>query len=462
EIVGIVSLRRSRNTRPRTRRARGLSKLERESFDTDNKRRVDTLQDPHEQLHDERQNKRRVHTLQHPHGPLQEAEAHENLDVIEAININPSRGEAASALGAAMSTRQNAQRRVWVKTRSQAWWDCCNSPGFPDSEFHQAFRMSRSTFDRLCDELGASVVKEDTTLRQAIPVKQRVAVCIWRLATGDPLRLVSKRFGLGISTCHNLILEVCAAINDVLLRKYVKWPSDEHARFVIDEFEHITGISDIMGSMYTTHIPIVAPKDNAAAYFNRQQTEKYQKTSYSVTLQGVVDASGLFTDLCIGWPGSLSDEQVLEKSALYQRGIAGSLQGVWVMGRSGYPLLDWLLVPYAQHHLTWTQHVFNEKAEEVLKISRNAFSRLKGRWHFLQKRVEVKLQELPAILGACCVLHNICEQYQERYETEPFYQIQDEETRSECIPWSQQSLHKRDQIAHNLLHSVNANNISFL
>jgi len=116
------------------------------------------------------------------------------------------------------------QRRLWVKDRSRAWWDKCSSPDYPEEDFRRAFRMGRETFDMICDALGSAVAKEDTMLRAAIPVRQRVAVCIWRLATGEPLRLVSKRFGLGISTCHKLVLEVCAAIKAVLMPKYVQWP----------------------------------------------------------------------------------------------------------------------------------------------------------------------------------------------------------------------------------------------
>ncbi|CAN1120913.1 hypothetical protein LINPERHAP2_LOCUS479 [Linum perenne] len=95
------------------------------------------------------------------------------------------------------TTGQQQQRRLWVKDRDKAWWDECNSPDYPDEEFKKAFRMSKSTFELICDELHSVVAKEDTTLRNAIPVRQRVAVCIWRLATGEPLRLVSKRVEKG-------------------------------------------------------------------------------------------------------------------------------------------------------------------------------------------------------------------------------------------------------------------------
>eukprot|EP00897_Mesotaenium_endlicherianum_P007836 jgi/Mesen1/7080/ME000369S06404 len=97
-------------------------------------------------------------------------------------------------------------------------------------------------------------------------------------------------------------------------------------------------------------------------------TEKNRRrTAYSITLQGTVDTKGSFTDVCIGWPGSMTDERVLQNSALYQRGTSGSLQGCWVAGDSSFPLLDWLLVPYATENISWAQQTFNEKVEEALK-----------------------------------------------------------------------------------------------
>ncbi|PKA53785.1 hypothetical protein AXF42_Ash011264 [Apostasia shenzhenica] len=342
------------------------------------------------------------------------------------------------------------QRRLWVKERSRAWWEQCSHPDFPESEFRRAFRMGRATFDMICEELGSAVAKEDTTLRAAIPVRQRVAVCIWRLATGEPLRLVSKRFGLGISTCHKLVLEVCSAIKTVLMPKFLRWPDDPAA--VCRRFESISGIPNTVGAMYTTHIPIIAPKSNVSSYFNRRHTERNQKTSYSITVQGVVDPNGVFTDVCIGWPGSMSDEQVLEKSALYQLATRGGLLGKdWVVGGMGYPLTDWVMVPYARRNLTWTEHAFNEKIEEARRVAVEAFGGLKGRWGCLQKRTEVKLQELPAVIGACCVLHNICEISGE--EPQRGFELFDDEMLPENGMRSVRSMQTRDSIAHNLLHS---------
>eukprot|EP00270_Netrium_digitus_P020700 TRINITY_DN8592_c0_g3_i2.p2 TRINITY_DN8592_c0_g3~~TRINITY_DN8592_c0_g3_i2.p2 ORF type:complete len:262 (-),score=56.18 TRINITY_DN8592_c0_g3_i2:301-1086(-) len=218
----------------------------------------------------------------------------------------------------------------------------------------------------------------------------------------------------------------------------------------------ISGIHNIVGAIYTTHLPIAAPKVNVASYFNKRHTERNKKTSYSITLQGTVDARGCFTDLCIGWPGSMSDDRVLMNSALYQRGCSGGLAGFWIVGSISYPLQSWLLVPYRPvESVTWAQHACNEKLEEIVRVARDAFARLKARWRFLQRRSEVKLQELPALLGACCVLHNICEQRGEATDLEHLHPVVDDIVPAECCsPWPPEARQMRDAIANQLFQQM--------
>ncbi|KAK6941353.1 Harbinger transposase-derived nuclease domain [Dillenia turbinata] len=391
-----------------------------------------------------------------------------DLEDLESSRVKRARNSASTVMASIAAKTENSEdpssqssnvkeisgghRRLWVKDRSKAWWDRCNHPDFPESDFRKAFRMSKATFDMICDELDSVVTKKDTMLRTAIPVRQRVAVCIWRLATGEPLRLVSKRFGLGISTCHKLVLEVCSAIKSVLMPKFLQWPDENRVQTIKNEYELISGIPNLGGSMYTTHVPIVAPKMSVAAYFNKRHTERNQKTSYSITVQGVVDPRGIFTDVCIGWPGSMPDDQVLEKSALYQRASRGLLKDVWIVGNSSYPLMDWVLVPYSHQNLTWTQHEFNQKIGEIQKVAKDAVMRLKGRWTCLQKRTEVKLQDLPVVLGACCVLHNICEMRNEEMDPELIFDLFDDEMIPESSIRSANAVLARDHIAHDLLH----------
>jgi hypothetical protein len=70
-------------------------------------------------------------------------------------------------------------------------------------------------------------------------------------------------------------------------------------------------------------------------------------------LLGIIGPDGGFTDVCIGLPGSTSDDQVLDKSALQQRATAGMMAGSWLIGGASHPLTVWLLVPYTHQNVTW-------------------------------------------------------------------------------------------------------------
>ena len=44
-------------------------------------------------------------------------------------------------------------------------------------------------------------------------------------------------------------------------------------------------------------------------------------------------------------------------------------------------------------------------------VIENAFGRLKGRWRCLLKRLDFKLENVPHVVAACVVLHNMCEMF---------------------------------------------------
>ncbi|KAL0345074.1 UNVERIFIED_CONTAM: hypothetical protein Sradi_4338700 [Sesamum radiatum] len=64
----------------------------------------------------------------------------------------------------------------------------------------------------------------------------------------------------------------------------------------------------------------------------------------------------------------------------------------------------------------------------------------------------MKLQDLPVVLGACCVLHNICEMRNEELSPEMRFELFDDEIIPENSVRSVNAMHTRDQIAHKLLH----------
>ncbi|AQK93924.1 PIF/Ping-Pong transposase family protein [Zea mays] len=182
------------------------------------------------------------------------------------------------------------------------------------------------TFGALCDALGGAVAKMDTALRTAIPVppaRGRLPLAP-RHGRASPRGLPSLRPRDLHQSQHRA-------------QVYQPWPRCSGPRSstglaltplrpVAARFEAAFGLAGIVGALYTTRVPIVAPKANVAAYYDCGLTERNQKASYSVAVQAVADADGVFTNVWIG-PGSLSDAAILGRSALSGLLAGGHGQG---------------------------------------------------------------------------------------------------------------------------------------
>lgn len=60
------------------------------------------------------------------------------------------------------------------------------------------------------------VSKQDTTWREAVPTKIRIALTLIFLATGDDYKSLHYLFKISSSLISRVIIEVCLALNDVL------------------------------------------------------------------------------------------------------------------------------------------------------------------------------------------------------------------------------------------------------
>ena len=148
-------------------------------------------------------------------------------------------------------------------------------------------------------------------------------------------------------------------------------------------------------------------------------------------MQGMVDHLYRFTDVYIGWPGRVHDARVFGNSTLYHKGMNGSLFPEWkktiaqeeiplvVLGDPAYPLLPWVMKPYVDNgHLSRDQRRFNYRLSRARVVVEDAYGRLKGRWRCLSKRNDTDISDLPNLIAACCVLHNLCEIHGERFNEE--------------------------------------------
>ena len=161
----------------------------------------------------------------------------------------------------------------------------------------------------------------------------------------------------------------------------------------------------VVGAIDGSHINIKAPHQNSSAYVNR-------KGVHSIILQAVCTSDMRFTDCYAGEVGSVHDATVLKRSDLYARMATDS--GLFpadshIIGDAAYPLMKNLMVPYKDTgSLTARQQRYNLSLSSSRCVIERAFALLKGRFRRLKFLDMSRIDLIPKVIVACCVLHNVC------------------------------------------------------
>ena len=140
-----------------------------------------------------------------------------------------------------------------------------------------------------------------------------------------------------------------------------------------------------------------------------------------MVLQGTTDHRGRFINVEVGWSGKNHDAYIFTNSALCEMmdaeafvpnhpTIRMSSQQIppLILGDCAYLLCPWLMRPYGGATTPQQAH-FNRCHTRARIVVEQAFGRLKGRWRAIGARLEMAEENVPSIVSACCILHNICE-----------------------------------------------------
>ena len=174
------------------------------------------------------------------------------------------------------------ERRVWSFFKpNNSYWERAH-PHWNDRMWIEHLRMRKETFNFICNELRNGIRKKNTRFRRPISVEARVAMALWRLATGIDYRPIGQLFGVGRCTCCKITHEVCQVIVDLFLTRFIAVASGERLAEIKQGFLIKSGLRQCVGALDGTHIPILAPKEFHADYHNR-------KGFNSIILQGMVD-----------------------------------------------------------------------------------------------------------------------------------------------------------------------------
>lgn len=83
-------------------------------------------------------------------------------------------------------------------------------------KFENFCRMSPSDFEYLFNLIGPNITKQDTHLRKCVSAKDRFAVTLRFLASGDSYQSLSYLFKISPQLISTIVVDVCTALKNGL------------------------------------------------------------------------------------------------------------------------------------------------------------------------------------------------------------------------------------------------------
>jgi hypothetical protein len=120
-------------------------------------------------------------------------------------------------------------------------------------------------------------------MRENIPVKVIVAMTLTKLGSGNSLQMCGEVYGIAESMASIIVREFCVAIKKHLKLLVIPKLTKNKIKEITTSFECLYEIPYIVGAIYGSLVPIIAPKVDPKSYY-------CHKGFYYILIQGVVDA----------------------------------------------------------------------------------------------------------------------------------------------------------------------------
>ncbi|KAM3940868.1 uncharacterized protein RB166_000738 [Leptodactylus fuscus] len=278
---------------------------------------------------------------------------------------------------------------------------------FESGDWLERFRMSKDTFIYLCDQLRNSLN------RPGLTPEEKVGIALWRLSSKNRSPLLHQKFRVGQNVVSRCLKEVCQAIVTILKPIYLHPPDCQSLKDTARIFKARWGFPHCVGALGSFPIPL--------------SSSSRQDGIRALILHAVVDGQGLLWEACACYPDNMNSATILENSAVWELAQEGRLQtapkesflgkahNYFLLADSSYPLQNWLLTPYPKvGRLSQREEQYNLQLERALSVAEIALLRLRARWQFLLAPSDYTV--VPTLALACCVLHNMCETLEQRFD----------------------------------------------
>lgn len=320
--------------------------------------------------------------------------------------------------------RRKMLRRValtqWTIPRpTQSWFDIhYNDRGIPGDFFRRQFKMDRDTFQVLLGLLSPRLTRQDTSFRNSTPPEKVLALGILRLAQGAPYLNIARLMNVGKTTVIEAFQDVVEGLYAVR-NENIKLPETATEMLSsMQTFRAFSPLPNVAGALGLSRVRILSPTaENADLYLGPSRQHEF-------IIQAVTDGTPSFLHFSVGYPGGMSNSEVLRSSSLFKKAeniFTVPLLHVdrhhvrpYLAGCRAFPLCPWLQTPFAAGVMSPAEIQFNKGISGATERVQYAIKMLKSRWGILRKRLD-SVEFASKIAIACAVLHNFCVRFRDRW-----------------------------------------------
>lgn len=222
------------------------------------------------------------------------------------------------------------QKKRYVRYNRERAYACVQedylgpTPKFNDYQFERFFRITRTLFDGLTKELASYdeywTVRYDCTHRRSIMPVVKCLAALKLLCYGVSFSAFQDYFQMGDSTARECCGKFSRAMveNENIAAVYLRKMTKADARRIEALHYEAHGVRGMLGSLDVKQIPW----GNCPTEQKGQHEGKSNEPTLG--LEAAVDYNLWFWHWCFGWPGSMNDVNIWEKSTLLNSFTDGS------------------------------------------------------------------------------------------------------------------------------------------
>ncbi|KAL2095928.1 hypothetical protein ACEWY4_008076 [Coilia grayii] len=309
------------------------------------------------------------------------------------------------------------QRRWCVQPRNLARPEegeyCVVSKALNDIDDEMLFGYFHMSADKFVELVGRlqPFIKHQCTHMMPIDVRQRVAIALRFLASGESQKHVAASYKLASSTVSSIVSEVCKALWKALQTEFIPCPSVAQWEAIKADFWQQWSFPNCVGSIDGKLVNLRSPRGKGSSQV---------KNAPPIAFVATCDARYRFTMVEVETYAQESDGDIFKNSTLGSKLLeekldlppptslpesAISVPHVFVAD-AAFPLHNNLMRPFQGINLSTEKQTYNLHHSRVRRVMENTLGILVARWRVLSRPLEFFPDKAIHVLKACIVLHN--------------------------------------------------------